>query len=346
MFDSSILVAYLREHTQDHAADVMRLLDRMEAIAVELDMPSVMPNQRSYNVALDVISKSATNNRTTLVSYYKDIETTNNVKGNTNFNPLYAGRAAESLLSRMLANNFRADAYTFASVLNTYQRIPNGKLDAALAADGVVRGMESLHLHGRIDDPPDVFHYTMVCACWSRSGEQGVAGERCSEILRHMHDRDKQGFARTRPNIRTYNAVMDAHAHNGRLLEAEDMLRSMVDAYESSATRSSEGIEDEEIPVRPDSFSFNLIIQQWARSRSPDGGRRAEAILDLMLKFHYNGNADVRPDGRLLLNQCALSLIVFANSYLDSCSTCFRSILCLYYSSLHERKWQNGTRRS
>ena len=291
---SSILVAYLREHSEDHAADVMRILDRMEAIADELDMPSVRPNQRSFNIALDVISKSATRTNTSLALYYDGLKPS---QSSGKHSPLYAGRAAESLLSRMLANNFRPDAYTFASVLNTYQRIPGGKLDAALAADSVVRGMESLHLHGRIDDPPDVFHYTMVCACWSRSGEKGVAGERCSEILKHMHERDKLGFPRTRPNIRTYNAVIDAHAHNGRLLEAEDMLRSMVDSYESSAARAIEGIDDEEIPVRPDSFSFNTLIQQWARSRSPDGGRKAEAILEMMLKFHQNGNADVRPDG-------------------------------------------------
>lgn len=298
---NSILVAFSREQSGDHAASVMKLLDRMEKIADELDMPSVRPNQRSYNIALDVIAKSAMISKTSLARYYKEKELVTDKPsrpGNHHSNPLYAGRAAESILTKMLARDFRPDAYTFASVLNTYQRIPNGKLDAALAADAVVRGMESLHLHGKIDQPPDVFHYTMVCACWSRSGEQGVAGERCSEILRHMHQRDKAGFQRVRPNIRTYNAVIDSHAYNGRVAEAEDMLLSMVDNYESSAERAMDGIDDEELPVRPDSFSFNTVIQQWARSRTPDGGRRAERILDRMLEFHHSGNADVRPDER------------------------------------------------
>jgi pentatricopeptide repeat protein len=297
---NSILVAFSREQGGDHAASVMKLLDRMERIADELDMPSVRPNQRSYNVALDVIAKSAMITNTSLSGYYyKDKkQSRDNKQPGHHFNPLFAGRAAESILSRMLARDFRPDAYTFASVLNTYQRIPNGKLDAALAADAVVRGMESLHLHGKIDQPPDVFHYTMVCACWSRSGEQGVAGERCSEILRHMQQRDKAGFPRVRPNIRTFNAVIDSHAYNGRVAEAEDMLLSMVDNYESSAARSMDGIEDEELPVRPDSFSFNTVIQQWARTRTPEGGRRAELILERMLKFHHAGNADVRPDER------------------------------------------------
>jgi len=324
---NSVLVAYSREKSGDHAASVMRILDRMESLADELDMPSVRPNMRSYNIALGVISNSATMHVTSLADYYKDIngrkvDTDKGEKKNqskksdpravleqknmTNTdskyqrppNPLYAGQAAESILGRMLARKYRPDAYTFASVLNTYQRIPNGKLDAALAADAVVRGMESLYLHGDIDESPDVFHYTMVCACWSRSGEQGVAGERCSEILSHMQERHENGYPRVKPNIRTFNAVIDSHAYNGRVAEAEDMLLSMVDNYESSAARSMDGIEDENLPIRPDSFSFNTVIQQWARSRTPEGGRRAEYVLDRMLKFHHAGNADVRPDER------------------------------------------------
>jgi pentatricopeptide repeat protein len=156
----------------------------------------------------------------------------------------------------------------------------------------------------------------MLCACWSRSGGGGGGehdhhshvnddvssvvnpGERCSEILRHMNERHTDGYPRVKPNIRTYNAVIDSFAYSGKLEEAESMLFSMIDNYESSARRSTNGIEDTELPVRPDSFSFNTVIQQWARSRSVDGGRRAELVLDRMLKFHYNGNADVRPDER------------------------------------------------
>jgi pentatricopeptide repeat protein len=330
---NSILVAYSRERQSnvDHAATVMRLLDRMESLAIELDMPSVRPNHRSYNIALSVITNSAARLDSSLAEYYKDDDSENEKHaGNEEkkesvasgsvvatvvkkkkprlFNPLHAGMAAESILSRMLSRNHRPDAYTFASVLNTYQRIPNGKLEAALAADAVVRGMESLHLHGRIDDPPDVFHYTMVCACWSRSGgehQDGVGvgivnpGERCSEILRHMQERHADGFPRVKPNIRTYNAVIDSFAYNGRLEQAESMLLSMIENFESSSRRSMlDSIEDTEVPVRPDSFSFNTVIQQWARSRTPEGGRRAERVLDRMLAFHHNGNADVRPDER------------------------------------------------
>ena len=318
---NAVLLALSRDQQSniDHAARVMFLLDRMEKLANELNMPSVRPNLRSYNIALGVISHSAARVDTSLAGYYKnksniddfatarfkaggggDYKEKSSLRNNSpqKFNPLYAGKAAESILGRMMARNYRPDAYTFASVLNTYQRIPDGKLDAALAADDVVRGMESLHFHGRILEPPDVFHYTMVCACWSRSGQRDMAGERCSEILRRMQQRDRDGYPRVRPNIRTFNAIIDSYAYNDRVAEAEDLLLSMIDNYESSAARSMDGIEDEELPIRPDIYSFNTVIQQWARSRSPEGGRRAEAILDRMIEFHHNGNSDVRPDER------------------------------------------------
>ena len=56
----------------------------------------------------------------------------------------------EFILASMIARDFRPDTYSFASVLITYQRTPNDKLDATLAADdAVARGMESLHLQGK-----------------------------------------------------------------------------------------------------------------------------------------------------------------------------------------------------
>ena len=69
---NSVLVAYSREKSGGHAASVMRILDRMESLADELDMPSVRPNMRSYNIALGVISNSATRHVTSLADYYKD----------------------------------------------------------------------------------------------------------------------------------------------------------------------------------------------------------------------------------------------------------------------------------
>jgi hypothetical protein len=49
------------------------------------------------------------------------------------------------------------------------------------------------------------------------------------------------------------------------------MLFSMVDSYQSSAARSMDGIEDDELPVKPDSFSFNTVIQQVSSSPISSG---------------------------------------------------------------------------
>ncbi|KAL3808201.1 hypothetical protein ACHAXA_007929 [Cyclostephanos tholiformis] len=248
---NSILVAYSREKQSnvDHAATVMRLLDRMENLALELDMPSVRPNQRSYNIALSVITNSAARLDTSLAGYYIDKEND----------------------KRHEDDEKRGDSISSESGVAKVTKKKKSRLFNPLGCDN------------------------------QYSAGAGIVnpGERCSEILRHMQQRHLDGFPRVKPNIRTYNAVIDSFAYNGRLEEAESMLFSMVDNFESSAMRSMlEGIEDTELPVRPDSFSFNTVIQQWARCRNPDGGRRAELVLDRMLEFHHNGNADVRPDER------------------------------------------------
>ncbi len=63
----------------------------------------------------------------------------------------------------MLSRSYPPDAYTLASIINTYKCVPNGKLDTALAADLVVHCMESIHLHDWINKLRGNLHYTMVC---------------------------------------------------------------------------------------------------------------------------------------------------------------------------------------
>ena len=135
---NSMLVAYPRKNTGDHAASAMKLLDRMESLAEEPNMPSIIPNRRSYGVALGVISASASRADTLLGGYYGKRSDGRGKKKKWDggrrdhrggFNRLHAGRAAESILSRMLSRDLWPDAYSIASVLNAYQRIPNGRLD-------------------------------------------------------------------------------------------------------------------------------------------------------------------------------------------------------------------------
>jgi hypothetical protein len=50
-----------------------------------------------------------------------------------------------------------------------------------------------------------------------------------------------------------------------------------------------DGIKDTKLPVCPDSFLFNTVIQQWVHSRTPDGGRRAKLVFDRMLQLPRGG---------------------------------------------------------
>lgn len=45
--------------------------------------------------------------------------------------------------------------------------------------------MEELYNRGEIDDPPDTYHYTILCGAYARSGRKDAAS-RVLQILSHM----------------------------------------------------------------------------------------------------------------------------------------------------------------
>jgi pentatricopeptide repeat protein len=100
-------------------------------------------------------------------------------------------------------------------------------------------------------------------------------------------NRAKEGFSNCEPNVRTYNAVIDAYARGYHVDEAENLLNEMLDRYNSG-----------NVKVKPDGFTFNAVINAWTRSRRRGCGHRAELILKRLLEFHENGNPDVKPDSR------------------------------------------------
>ena len=57
-------------------------------------------------------------------------------------------------------------------------------------------------------------------------------------------------------------------------------------------TLHGQGYED----VRPDIISYNAVINAWAKSRESDAARRAEEILNHMLKLHEGGQEGCCPN--------------------------------------------------
>jgi pentatricopeptide repeat protein len=265
---------------------------------LESGMEVVRPNVRSYNALLNAMARASG-------SMDQDDNSNDNNMTNSNDIDDCLARQAEQVLQHMFQLHYQGipsvlpDVFSFAAVLMAYQRSSSTNPQAAIRADGLVRYMEELYVARTIPAPPDVYHYTILCGTWAKSSslhyysnsktssslvkgrrsayKNNRASERCVQILAHMMKRHQEGYPNVKPNVRTFNAVLDCLARTGQGERAEQLLYYMLNLYLKQGDKSA----------RPDSFSFNSVIRAFSRDGNVKGsGRRAEAVLDRFLEYY------------------------------------------------------------
>jgi pentatricopeptide repeat protein len=125
----------------------------------------------------------------------------------------------------------------------------------------------------------DVASYNMIIEAAADLQDPDLA----EEILDYMINA-KLANVRERPNIVSFNNVINAWAKSGRgdaAYKAEDVLRNMI-------KYSNNGWSE----ITPDVVSYNVAIKAWANSNHEDAPRRAEDLL------HEMGKRGLVPDER------------------------------------------------
>jgi pentatricopeptide repeat protein len=105
------------------------------------------------------------------------------------------------------------------------------------------------------------------------------------DILREMRQESDAGDARQRPNVISYNTVMNGWAQKGNHERVSEVLRLMYDDF-------TKGNKD----VKPDLVCYNLLMLAHQRSKDKDSWARAFALLEHMKKLANAGVLDVQPD--------------------------------------------------
>ena len=132
---------------------------------------------------------------------------------------------------------------------------------------------------------PNVLSFTTVIAVWANSGRVNSAC-RARDLLRRcvsLHDAGDKDLA---PDTIIFNAVLNAWSkaaakgEKGAADGAEELLEEMV--------RLSRSAED--LYVRPDGRSYNLVLGTIARER---GGIEAERFLESMHQARSSGDTNV-----------------------------------------------------
>eukprot|EP00536_Pseudo-nitzschia_multiseries_P000151 jgi/Psemu1/321478/estExt_fgenesh1_pg.C_30021 len=336
-----VLTALSKSRDPDAVDRIFAILERMEEYADNENgaqpepQPHLRPTTRSFNTALNALSYKRTTdaaNRAeeTLARMFR-CHANANADANTN--------ADANADTGVTSSSCKPDAFSYTAILRCYQRIATP--EAAERGHAVLARMEELYEANLLDEPPDTYHYTIVCSTWSLSKSE-KAPHKCIELLARMKEKDRDGWPRVKPNIRTYNAVLDCLSRSLQANRAEELLYHML----SLVRNGDDG-------ARPDPFSFNAVINAFIYSKQlRDAGRRAESVLERALE-HAEEDGGAMPEiksftsilgyygrqkamdspyrARYVLNRL-VTLFMAGHKHLSPHVSCFTSVMESYAS--------------
>lgn len=128
---------------------------------------------------------------------------------------------------------------------------------------------------------PTAHTFNLLVHSWEKSGE--ASATRVEQIL------DEMNLVSYKPNINTYNLAIRALAKKGAPERAEAILMQILDHNGNSNGHGN-------VSVKPNSATFNHVMDAWAGSNDSEASSRAERILEKMEALYEAGIKDVSPN--------------------------------------------------
>ena len=167
---------------------------------------------------------------------------------------------------------------------------------------------------------PDFDGYMSVIDAWSRSHSPD-APDKIQSHLKTLHQRRLEGDQTFTIDSRVFAALVRAYANSGRsdaqtmshsiFQSAPDDLKDtslynlLIEAQGGDSSRAEELLQIMHISyfegndkVKPNTETFNAVIQAWLRSGSPMAAWRADGIFKQMDEMSATGKLDVKPNSR------------------------------------------------
>ena len=172
----------------------------------------------------------------------------------------------------------------------------SGKPEGPERCEQILETMHSLHELGKFPKcKPDSFSYTSVVHCWANS-ERRDAATRAEALFRKMIDRFQNGDQGMRPDTVAYSNLLNAIAKPNQTERAEAIVWEMVDEFlkgnvsckpttrnfntvlamwstsckpdaplhcENMVRRWLKLYETSIIDIKPDKFSYGLLLKTW-----------------------------------------------------------------------------------
>jgi len=271
----TVMNAYAKYGCGEDAADMAeQLLYKMQKLYDEGDA-SMRPDAYSYGSVIALWSRIESENHAT------------------------AAERADSILQNMIqlyeSNPIQLadlcpDAQIFSYVISAYAKV-GGSL-AARKALTLLTKMESM-----CKTMPNAITYTTVIKALAKSGDGANAAKQAERILQKMKELYKSGNVNSKPDVVTYNAVINCWAqanHPNATVRAESILTDLVRDYKSDPIKNAD--------LSPDTQIFSTVINVWAQEQqhSPLGNTRAavkaQSLLADMEQLYADGISNAIPN--------------------------------------------------
>jgi pentatricopeptide repeat protein len=191
--------------------------------------------------------------------------------------------------------------------------------DGATRVEELLSSLEDVIKAGSKVPQPTYKYYTLAVDAWGKAGNP----ENAKRILSRMEDLGASDSTLA-PTRVTYNAMMNAYIKHGDMKSASNIIESMeatsglapiINDYnvllagyaKFGHAREAEQLVKRMIAVcrdenkddlKPDLYSYNTLLDAWAKSNEPGRGVRVQEILATLIDKHESGEFEWSPDER------------------------------------------------
>jgi len=271
------------------------LLERMHRLRDSGDV-NVSPGRISYNILLDLYAKTES--------------------------PEKAEKLFQSMLQQYSDGNteVKPDCISYNSFLFALSN--DGSKENITKAENLLKSMEEGTTN--VDVVPDNFSYNIMSTYYAKCRDDTMA-QRAEDMLLRVEKRYLDGLSEVKPNTLMYNICINAWNKCNLQVRAEDIFNrmisksntghfdcnpdivtfsSMVSGLARSRDKSNVPFKAEKIidqmearGLKPNRYTYNSLINCWAKSGHKDAPYKAEEILLQMVKLGESSKfADVKPD--------------------------------------------------
>lgn len=142
---------------------------------------------------------------------------------------------------------------------------------------------------------PELIAFNGVVSAWARLGRQDKA-----ESVLALMNRLSQSCPGLRPDIVTLNNVLHAYLKSKDKCKGLDQIISLVQRME----------DGEYSGVKPDSFSYSIVLKAWVQSKRSDAALQSVEMLTKMRELWILGDISAKPSNRhynIVINAIAKS---------------------------------------